>query len=123
MPPMHTRVATGVAAILFVSAAANLSLALAQQAPTTSPDVISTTCGAGTLEACGTAPITACDWDVGLTYNPMTGLSLRVTRVNCRSTGSVPIYKNTVKSQSQLSGSCDLLAPFLGMPVGSGCSD
>ncbi len=125
MTPIHTRIATGVAAIVFGSAAINLTSALAQESPTATPtttDTISTTCGAGTLASCGTKPVETCDFAFGFSYDKEKGFSFNIGWTNCKVTGSVPIYKDLAPSSS-LSMSCNLLNPFLGMPAGSGCSD
>jgi hypothetical protein len=127
MTPTHTRVATGVAMFLFATAALDLSAALAQQAPT-SPDatsaMLSTTCGAGTIEKCGDKPVMTCDFSFGVSIDPeKRSFSVNFGRTNCKQTGTVPIYKNMDPNTSVLSGSCHVLNVFLGMPAGSGCSD
>jgi hypothetical protein len=126
---MHSRVAAGVAAFLFATAVADITMAVAQQAPqapsaSTSPTpVISTTCGAGTLDKCSTQPVETCDFAFGFSFDREKGLSLNIGWTACKVTGYVPIYKDNPKDSYSLSGSCDLLAPFLGLPRGSGCSD
>lgn len=128
MTPMHTRVATAIAAMLFASAAANVATALAQVAPTADGSsapgsVISTTCGAGTKDKCGDAPVQSCDFTIGFSFENGKGISFNFGRTNCKTAGTVPIYKDMDRNSSLFSGSCDLLAPFLGLPAGSGCSD
>jgi hypothetical protein len=127
MTPTHTRVATGVAMFLFATAALNFTVALAQQVPT-SPDgsssnVVSTTCGAGTMDKCGEKPVITCDFAIGFSIDPeKRSFSFSFGKTNCKQTGTVPIYKDMDRN-SVLSGSCSLLSPFLGLPAGSGCSD
>ena len=121
MSPVHTRVAAGVAALLFASAAVNVGTALADDIPLTN-DLISTTCGAGTIEKCSDKPIESCDFAFGFSVDRDKGVSLNIGWTNCKSTGTVPIYKDTKLNVSVLSGACNLLQPFLGMPAGSGCS-
>lgn len=128
MTPTHTRIATGVAVFLFSTAAFNLTAALAQQVPTSpdasTADVLSTTCGAGTIDKCSDKPVVNCDFAFGISFDPeKRSFSLNLGWTNCKQTGTVPIYKNMDRSSSVLSGSCNLLLPFLGMPAGSGCSD
>ena len=87
-------------------------------------EVIATTCGAGTLNACGQAPIETCDWDISFNWNPSGGsIGFSVKRVNCRVTGSVPIYKDNERGSYVLSPSCSLLSPLFSLPSGSGCSE
>lgn len=88
-----------------------------------SGDVISTTCGAGTLEKCGDKPIEDCDWDVSFSLNfTDRSFGFHLKQTDCKVTGTVPIYKDNTRDSYALSGSCSLLSPFLGMPSGSGCS-
>lgn len=111
------RLATAVFATLVALATVNVATARADEG-----DPISTTCGAGTLEECGERPIIVCDWTVEFGQGLGGVFSFKIGRTNCHSMGSVKIYKNT-NASSSLSGSCDALAPFLGMPKGSGCSE
>lgn len=123
MTPMHTRIAAGAAAFLFAVAAADIGVAMAQETPSTSGSTIATTCGAGTKEHCGEAPVTVCDWTFDIGYNATSGFHVKIGKVDCKVTGKVPIYKNNDRDAYMLSGSCNLLNPFLGMPAGSGCSE
>ena len=121
MPTVHTRVAAGVAALIFASAAVNVGTALANDLPLTD-ETISTTCGAGTIEKCSDTPIESCDFAFGFSVDRDKGVSFNIGWTNCKSVGTVPIYKNNKVNNSVLSGSCNLLQPVLGMPAGSGCS-
>src|SRR5262245_55943819 len=87
-------------------------------------DVIATTCGAGTLKECGQAPVQTCDWKVSFNWNPSGGsIGFTFEKVNCRTTGYVPIYKDNPRGSYVFSPSCALLSPLLALPAGSGCSD
>jgi hypothetical protein len=111
------RLATAVFATLVGLATVNVATARAAAA-----DPISTTCGAGTIEHCGEKPVIVCDWVIEVGSGGGGIFNVKIGRTNCHSTGTVPIYKN-MNSSSSLSGACDALGPFLGMPRGSGCSD
>jgi hypothetical protein len=111
------RLAASVFTALFAVAVLSVSTAHAAV-----DEPISTTCGAGTLEHCGTKPLVDCDWVIEFGYSGGYAVQIKIGRTNCRVTGFVPIYKNMHRSSS-LSGSCSMLNPFLGMPSGSGCSD
>lgn len=115
------RLAGTVLAALVAVAVVDVQRSFADELPT--GDVISTTCGAGTLEKCGDKPIEDCDWDISFSLN-LTDRSFgfHLKQTECKVTGTVPIYKNNERGSYALSGSCNLLAPFLGMPAGSGCS-
>lgn len=122
MTPFHTRVAAGAAALLFAISVVNVSMAVAQAA--SSEQRITTTCGAGTIDACGKMPVETCDFSFGFSFDPgKNSYSFNFGRTNCKTTGEVPIYKDNWVNASMLSLSCNFLAPFLGMPAGSGCSD
>ena len=115
------RIAAGVLAALTAVAVIDVSRLAADEFD--EGDVIATTCGAGTLKECGKAPIENCDLDMSFSFNPTSssfGVSFKM--INCKITGYVPIYKDNERGSYVLSPSCNLLAPFLGMPVGSGCS-
>jgi hypothetical protein len=115
------RIAAGVLATMFTAAFASATPALAEIL-VEAPGTISTTCGAGTNEWCSTQPVTQCSWVFDLSYNPTEkGFGIKIGRNECKVVGSVPIYKN-IDDKSVFSGSCDLLAVFLGMPKGAGCS-
>jgi hypothetical protein len=129
MSPTHSRVAAGVAAFLFAMAVADITMAMAQTAPSSgstssSPkQIISTTCGAGTLTQCSTAPVETCDFAFGFSIDKDKGLTFNFGWTNCKVTGSVPIYKDNERDSYTLSEACNLINVFLGMPAGSGCSD
>lgn len=116
------RTAAGVFAVLMAMAIVDVSNSLAQAAPT-ADEIISTTCGAGTLEKCSDKPIEDCDWDISFTFSGATrSFGFNVKRSDCQVTGTVPIYKDHKRESFTLSPSCNLLLPFLGMPAGAGCS-
>ena len=117
--PVHVRLAAGVLAIVGGLAVVGVSTAeAAEEGP-----VISTTCGAGTLTECGTKAIETCDIEFSVTLDPTDkNFGITFKRTNCRSTGTVTLYKDMTQNSS-LSGSCNLLLPLLGMPSGSGCSE
>jgi hypothetical protein len=118
-----SRLATGVLAVLMGVAVMSVSTAWADDFEEAAADPISTTCGAGTVENCGQKPITECSWEFSISLNPYDkNFGLTIKKYNCVVTGYVPIYKNQTDT-SVISGSCNLLSPFLGMPAGSGCSD
>jgi len=86
-------------------------------------DIIATTCGAGTLKACGQAPVESCDWDISFNWNPTSSsFGFSVKRTNCKITGYVPIYKDNPRGAYVLSPSCTFLSPLSSLPTGSGCS-
>ena len=92
-------------AVLAAFASASTALADDDLGP---GDVISTTCGAGTMEACGSSPIESCDWDFNFSLNPMSNsFGLHLSRTNCRTTGYLPVYKNNPRTHYSLSGSCN----------------
>jgi hypothetical protein len=117
-----SRLATGVFAVLMAVAVAGVGTAYAEEV-LDSGDPISTTCGAGTIEKCGDKAVTECDWTFHVGFNSVTkSFEITIGETNCKVVGTVPIYKDRQQS-TLLSGSCNLLSPFLGMPAGSGCSD
>jgi len=94
-----SRLATGVAAILLALATVSVSTAYAEEYFDEYgggyEDPISTTCGAGTAEACGNKPITSCDWEIEIGIDPVTKQFIfKVVRKNCKITGHIPIYKD-----------------------------
>jgi hypothetical protein len=113
------RLAASVFGVLAALALADVSMASAQQ---TDNNIYSTTCGAGTIERCSQLAVTDCDWHLEISAGLGGTWALKIIKSNCRVTGWVPIYKDR-NGQSTLSGGCNLLNPFLGMPSGSGCSD
>ncbi len=118
-----SRIAAAVLVALTAVAVVDVSRSLAQAVPSAGPDVISTTCGAGTKDQCATTAVTKCDWELSFSLNPqLKGVEIHIKKVNCSVTGHVPIYKDNDRDSYALSGSCDLLAPFLGLPAGAGCS-
>ena len=119
--------AAGFGALMMALAFVGVTQVIAQTAPTTgdggSGSTYSTTCGAGTIEKCGETPTVSCDWEFHFAYNPLTrSIELTIGKTDCKKTGSIPIYKNK-DATSLLSGSCDFLAPFLGLPAGTNCSE
>lgn len=112
------RLAATVCGLLLALVAVDVSVAYADDGD----PVISTTCGAGTVTACGTKPIVTCDWVVDIGFGADRVFHLKLGKTNCVVTGHVPIYKD-LKENSSLSGACNFLNPLLGMPLGSGCSD
>lgn len=127
MTSSHTRIAAGVAAFLFATAAVDIGRAMAQAAtPSTTPstgDVIATTCGAGTKDQCSTKPVESCDWVFDVSFDRDKGFSVKIGQSNCKVTGYVPIYKDNERDAFSLSLACNFLSPFLGLPLGAGCSD
>ncbi|MFN8858880.1 MAG: hypothetical protein ACK5ZR_00985, partial [Gemmatimonadaceae bacterium] len=118
-----SRLATGVFAVLMGVAVMSVSTAWAADFSEDFEDPISTTCGAGTVEPCAQKPITECSWEFSFSLNPKDkNFGITIKKTNCVVVGHVPIYKNQTHN-SALSRSCDYLAPFMGMPAGSGCSD
>ena len=116
-------IAGSVLALLAAVAVFDVSNLRADEFDDVNADVISTTCGAGTLKECGQAPIETCDWDISFNWNPAGGsIGFSVKRVNCRVTGSVPIYKDNERGSYVFSPSCALLSPLFTLPSGSGCS-
>ena len=116
------RTAAGVFAVLMAMAIVDVSNSLAQQSPVAN-ELISTTCGAGTLDKCADAPIEDCDWDISFSFSGSSrSASFGIKRTDCKVTGTVPIYKDHKRDSFTLSTSCNLLLPFLGMPAGAGCS-
>lgn len=117
------RAAVGVLMALIAVALVDVSSTLAQQAPSTSSDVVATTCGAGTLEKCSDLKVEQCSWDIDFKVSVAEkSISFHIKKDDCKPTGTVPVYKNNPSESYSLSQSCDLLAVFLGMPRGSGCS-
>lgn len=110
------RLAAAVFAVLVGLATVNVATAHAEE-----DEPISTTCGAGTITECGKVQQQMCDWSIDFSYGGGWNITFRFSKTNCRSVGEVPIYKDR-NASSSLSGSCNLLSPFLGMPAGSGCS-
>lgn len=109
------RLAASVSALLAALAVLDVSTAAAA-------NPVSTTCGAGTLHECGKAPVVSCDWNLEVNAGIGGTWGVRISKTNCRVTGYVPLYKDR-EAQSTLSGACNLLNPFLGLPAGAGCSD
>ena len=117
------RAAAGVLMALMAVAMVDVSSTLAQQAPSTSSDVVSTTCGAGTMEKCADLKVEQCSWDIDFKISVAEkSFSFHIKKDDCKPTGTVPAYKDNPKESYSLSASCDLLSVFLGMPRGSGCS-
>jgi hypothetical protein len=117
------RVAAGVFAALTALALVDVSTSLAQVTPIGGGDVVSTTCGAGTLERCAEQRVDQCSWDIDFKFSVAErSFSFHIKKDDCKPVGTVPIYKDNPRDSYVQSGSCDLLAEFLGMPRGSGCS-
>lgn len=118
--------AAGMGAFLMALAFVGVTSATAQFAPSTGEGgsaTTSTTCGAGTLEKCSEVYQEICDWVVEVGVDPVTKtFTFKLGRTDCKKGGSIPIYKDK-DATSLLSGSCDLLAPFLGRPAGTSCSE
>jgi hypothetical protein len=111
------RLAATVFSALFAVAVLSVSTAHAED-----EKPLSTACGAGTLNPCGEAAETECDWSVDIGHSGGWSFHVKVSKSNCRVVGHIPIYKD-IDSSSVKSGSCNLLNPFLGMPAGTGCSE
>lgn len=120
--PAATTVATLLSALAFVG----VSQALAQTVSPTGPEsgpVYSTTCGAGTKEPCSEKADVRCEMEVHFGYSPLTQtIEFTFKKTNCRVVGYIPIYKDMDKN-GLLSGSCNYILPFLGIPEGTNCSD
>jgi hypothetical protein len=87
-----SRVAGGALGIIVAAAVGNVAVARAQ---TQTTEVISTACGAGTIEKCGDKPIESCDSEYVFEFDPVTRtVRLVVKYTNCKSLGTIPIYKN-----------------------------
>lgn len=116
--------AAGLGAVMMALAFVGSSQGFAQIAPgLDGATLYSTTCGAGTVEKCGESPTITCDYNLHFSYQPLTGgITVTASQTNCRTTGTIPIYKDKMGTSLQ-SGACNFLAPFLGMPAGTGCSD
>lgn len=112
------RLAAVVFGVLFALATVNVATARADDDP-----VLSTTCGAGTVEQCGMANVMTCDWSFDFSYGGGWNITVRFSKTNCHKTGEIPIFKDLKSGSSVLSGSCSALSPLLGMPAGTGCSD
>jgi hypothetical protein len=112
------RLALSVFTALFAVAVLSVSTAHADE----EDDPISTTCGAGTLNECGRVADIQCDWVIEFAYNGGWRVAIKIGRTNCKVEGYLPVYKDR-DNRSSLSGSCNLLSPFVGMPPGTGCSD
>jgi hypothetical protein len=88
-----SRVAGGALGIIVTAAIGGVASANAQSADGTT--VISTTCGTGTIEKCGDKPLESCDSEYVLEFDPVTrSIRLVVKFTNCKSLGTIPIYKN-----------------------------
>jgi len=122
MSQLMKRAGFGAMALFVVAAVVGVSTASAYDE--LGDDIKSTTCGAGTEKECGMKPIIQCDFSLKFGIDPTTRkFEFDFGRRACHSVGEVPIYKDMIIKDSVLSGSCNLMNPFLGMPAGSGCSE
>ncbi len=117
-----SRLATGVAAILLALATVSVSTAYAEEYfeeyGDGYEDPISTACGGGTKEHCGDKPITVCEWDIGLVFNPVTRqFEFKFGKRNCKITGKTPIYKDIVEVDPKIF-ECRQIDPLLSFPSG-----
>jgi hypothetical protein len=114
MSKSYQRLAIGALTVMMSLAVVGVSTAHAEE----DGPIISTTCGAGTLTTCGEKSIQTCDLEFTVILDPTDknfGISFK--RTNCRSTGSMTLYKDYT-DRSSLSTSCETL---LGMPARIGC--
>lgn len=90
---------TAVVGVLTLSAGLAFTAVGAQpKAPAT--EVVSTTCGAGTLTKCGTRAMdVTCGFSIGVT--PLPGLpfpGISVSKTNCTAMGSIDVFKDNHRS-------------------------
>jgi hypothetical protein len=98
-----SRVAGGALGIILAAAAGGVASARAQTADSTT--VISTTCGAGTIEKCGDKPVESCDSEYVFEFDPVTRtVRLVVKYSNCKSLGTIAIYKNKFAKDCSVTG-------------------
>lgn len=112
-----SRLATGVAAILFALATISVSAAHAEEYfeeyGEGYEDPIPTTCGAGTAVFCANKPVTSCDWEFEFGIDPVTKqFVLKFSRKNCKITGHTPIYKDHTQLDPNIL-KCTQNDPFL----------
>jgi len=112
-----SRLATGVAAILFALATISVSTAHAEEYfddfGDGYEDPISTMCGSGTKEHCGQKAIMTCDWIFHLAFNPVTKqFEFKLGKSNCRQTGTEGLYKDIADLDPRIL--CTLSDPLTG---------
>jgi hypothetical protein len=113
----QARLAVGAFAVLSALALFSVSTAWADELY---DDMGPTKCGAGTLQQCGTEPITKCEVDISINLNLFSrdfGFHFKTT--NCEVIGQVPIYKDTPTSGT--SSMCVGPDPSMGSLMGAGC--
>lgn len=106
----------------FLVAVAVLDVSTLRADDPDSAEVLPTACGSGALTECGTVAIESCDWDISLNFSPSSSsFGFHVSRTNCRTIGTKPIYKDLPKGSFHVGTNCDLSAPMNGMPIKTDC--
>lgn len=119
LSPRMSRLAAG--ALALVSALALFAVSTAWADDILEEQPRSTTCGAGTLEQCGTKPITKCEVELSFNFNLFSrSFGFHFDTSNCQVIGQIPIYKD-VAPPSSLRLNCTALNPLLGSSAGPGC--
>jgi hypothetical protein len=91
------RIILGACALLAASAVVNASTAWASARATEELEdgVVSTSCGAGTINQCAMKPIVRCEYDFSFNANIFSrSFGLHVKETNCAVIGEMPIYKD-----------------------------